>query len=82
MQLKRMEQSGVLDNIRKKHYPSTVKDCKESKVSLGYNQVWFPIIILFLGISFSIFLGYLESAYHKHGTPNHTKYLFPNFNKH
>ena len=65
MELKRMEQSGVLENIRKRHHPSTVKDCKEFKVALGYNQLWFPIIVLFLGIVFSVFLGCLESAYHK-----------------
>ena len=65
MQLKRMEQSGVLENIRKRYYPSTVNDCKESRVALGYNQLWFPIIILFLGIAISVILGCLESVYHK-----------------
>ena len=55
MQLKRMEQSGVLENIRKRYYPSTVNDCKESKVALGYNQLWFPIIILFLGTFLVLF---------------------------
>ena len=60
-----MEESGVLKNIRKRHYPSTIKDCNESKVPLGYNQLWFPIIILFDGIVFSVILGCLESAYHK-----------------
>ena len=64
-----MEQSGVLENIRKRYYPFTVKDCNESKIALGYNQLWFPIIILFLGIVFSVILGCLESAYRK---------IFPN----
>ena len=59
-----MEQSGVLENIRKRHYPS-IKNCNESKVALGYNQLWFPIIILFLGIIFSVILGCLETAFHK-----------------
>ena len=65
MQLKRMEQSGVLENIRKRYYPSTVNDCKESKVALGYNQLWFPIIILFLGTFFSVILGCCEIGYQK-----------------
>ena len=60
-----MGQSGVLENIRKRYYPFTVKDCNESKIALGYNQLWFPIIILFLGIVFSVILGCLESAYRK-----------------
>ena len=64
-QLKRMEQSGVLENIRKRYYPSTVNDCKESKVALGYNQLWFPIIILFLGTFFSVILGCCEIGYQK-----------------
>ena len=65
MQLKRMEQSGVLENIRKRYYPSTVNECKESKVALGYNQLWFPIIILFLGTFFSVILGCCEIGYQK-----------------
>ena len=64
MLLKKMKQSGVLEHNRG-HYPSTIKDCKESNVALGYNQLWFPIIILFLGIVFSVILGCFESAYHK-----------------
>ena len=62
LQLKEMEQSGVLENIFKRHYPSTVKDCNESIIALGYNQLWFPIIILFLGIIFSVILGCLEKC--------------------
>ena len=64
-QFKKMEQSGVLESIRKRYYPFTIKDCKESKVALGYNQLEFPIIILFLGIIFSVILGCLETAFHK-----------------
>ena len=64
-QLKKMEKRGVLANIRKRHYPSTIKNCNESRVALGYNQLWFPIIILFLGIIFSVILGCLETAFHK-----------------
>ena len=65
LQLKEMEQSGVLENIIKRHYPSTVKDCNESKIALGYNQLGFPIIILFLGIVSSVILGCFETAFHK-----------------
>ena len=65
VQLQKMDQIGILENIRKRHYPYSVKNCDESKVALGYNQLWFPIIILFLGIAFSVILGCLESVYHK-----------------
>ena len=64
-QLKRMENSGVLENIRKRYYSSTNENCNESRVALGYNQLWFPVIILLLGIVFSIILGCLESFYTK-----------------
>ena len=60
-----MEKRGVLANIRKRHYPSTIKNCNESRVALGYNQLGFPIIVLILGIVFSVILGCLETAFHK-----------------